>query len=723
MDEQDRTDSGRPNRSTINRTTANRSGAGRPASGGVGGDRTTANRSGIDRPTAGRTGADRATANRPGTGRTTANRSSAERTTANRNGSDRTVNTTANRLSADRTAQSRTGGSRSTPNRTAASRSNPNRPDADVRKKKPASKRRRRKNRGLLIFILIIIMIGLVGAAFLWKRYSPSKETVNLEEYYGIEQEGQIAIIVNDKVVPANGRIIDGEPYIEYSVVRDYLNSRFYWDPNENVMLYTLPKDMISVGVGSKEYSVSKETNSTDYVILKTEGSTAYIALDFIQQYTNLDYKVYENPNRITIISDWGETTVASIKRDTQIRYQAGVKSPVLTDVKKKEQVTVIENEGGWKKVRTEDGFIGYVQKSALRNEKKETTSRPFEEEAFTNISKDYTINLAWHQVTNETANSTVLETIASTKGLTTISPTWFNVKNVNGDLESIASTDYVNYAHQSKIEVWAAIRDFDGGIDSFEETYEMLSYTSRRDNLTNQLIAAALQSGIDGINVDFEKVSEESGEHYIQFIRELSVKCRQNGLVLSVDNYVPQGYTEHYEFKEQGIVADYVIIMGYDEHYGSSPVAGSVASYTFVKDGIKQMIKDVPNEKVINAMPFYTRLWAEVPKTAEELAAEEGTEAAQYPMKVTSEALGMAEAETRLAEAGVTAAWDNETKQDYATWEGSDGVTYKIWLENAASLEEKLKLMKDNKLGGTAAWKLGFEKPEIWDLILKYVN
>lgn len=690
MDEQNKTDSGRPNRSTGNRANANRSGTERPAAG-------------------------RTTVNRTGTGRTTANRSSAGRSSADR--------TTAGRSSANRTTAGRSGGSRTTAGRPAAGRPNSNRPDAEVRRKKPASKRRRRRNRGLLIFILIIIVIGLAGAALLWKRYSPSKETANLEEYYGIEQEGQVAVIVNNEVVPANGRIIDGEPYIEYSTVRDYLNSRFYWDPNENVMLYTLPKDMISVGVGSREYSVSKETNSTDYVILKTEGSTAYIALDFIQQYTNLDYKVYEDPNRVMIVSDWGETSVAAVKRDTQIRYQAGVKSPILTNIKKKDQVTVIENEGDWKKVRSEDGFIGYVQNSALRNEKTETISRPFEEEAFTNISKDYTINLAWHQVTNETANSTVLETIANTKGLTTISPTWFNVRNVNGDLESIASSDYVNYAHQSKIEVWAAVRDFDGGIASFEETYEVLRYTSRRENLTNQLIAAALQSGIDGINVDFEMVSEECGEHYIQFIRELSVKCRQNGLVLSVDNYVPQGYTEHFAFEEQGIVADYVIIMGYDEHYGSSPVAGSVASYGFVKDGIERMLETVPSEKVINAMPFYTRLWAEVPKTEEELAAEEGTEAAQYPMKVTSEALGMAEAETRLAEAGVTASWDDEKKQDYATWQGSDGVTYEIWLENAASLEAKLQLMKEYKLAGTAAWKLGFEKPEIWDLILKYVN
>ena len=137
---------------------------------------------------------------------------------------------------------------------------------------------------------------------------------------------------------------------------------------------------------------------------------------------------------------------------------------------------------------------------------------------------------MVWHNVTNSDANFGVLEMIAQTKGLTTIAPTWFHVADTDANLTSIASTEYVNYAHQSNIEVWAAIRDFDGGIDSYEESYEVLSHTSKRTKLINQLISEALRVGIDGINVDFERISEDCGEHFIQFIRELSVRCRQNG-------------------------------------------------------------------------------------------------------------------------------------------------------------------------------------------------
>lgn len=597
------------------------------------------------------------------------------------------------------------------------------------------SSRARRRKRNMIIRILllvVLIIIALVGLLF-WKRYGSSKEKADLKQYYGIKNDDDLAVVVNDRVIgamdssPAGGKTFDGVPYVEYSVVRDYINERFYWDSNENVLLYTLPNGNVSVSVGSKEYTDIKEKKSENYVILKAEGKTAYIALPFLQLYTNMDYKVYKDknkevPDRAVIETDWGEHTFSTIKRDTQVRVLGGVKSPILTEIDKSAKVRVLEDEGNWMKVRTNDGFIGYVKTSALKEPTKETTSREFAEPKYTNISMDKTINMAWHNVENDTANSYVLETIAKTKGLTTIAPTWFTIADTKGNLTSIANSDYVNYAHQSKLDVWSVLRDFHGGINSYDETYEVLSHTSRRENLINQVIAEALKTGIDGINLDFELISEKCGEHYVQFVRELSVKCRQNGLVFSVNDYVPMPYNKYYNLKEQGIVADYVIIMGYDEHTAGSYEAGSVASYNYVNNGIENALKLVPKKKLVNAIPFYTRLWLETPKTESELQEEAGTEAANYPNKVTSKALGMEEAENAVKAAGVKPEWDKKTRQNYAQWD-ADGGTYKIWLEDKKSIEEKLKLIKSNDLAGVAEWRLGWEDPSIWDLILQYVN
>ena len=168
--------------------------------------------------------------------------------------------------------------------------------------------------------------------------------------------------------------------------------------------------------------------------------------------------------------------------------------------------------------------------------------------------------------------------------------------------------------------------------------------------------------------------------------------------------------------------MADYVVIMGYDEHYSGSYESGPVASLSFAKQGIEDTLKVVPKEKVISGVPFFTRLWKEVPKTESELAAQEGTEAAEYPMKVTSTAYGMSAAEDVIANAGAEIVVDETTGQNYAEWtEGN--ATYKIWLEDETALERKLELIKQYDLAGNAAWRLGFEKTSTWDLILKYVN
>lgn len=597
--------------------------------------------------------------------------------------------------------------------------------------------RRRRRNAVIRWLILFILIIVAVGGFFIWEKYGSSNEKADLKQYYGLEAEDEIAVVINNEVVrnetdasqgqdtdiPVPGKVYDGQYYIEYSVVRDRINKRFYWDPNENVLLYTMPGGNVSVEVGSKEYTDITEKKSEGYVILKTEGKTAYIALPFIQAYTNMEYTVYDEPvTRTVITSEWGEIQTAQLKRDTQVRYQGGVKSPILTEVKKSDKVTVLEDEDDWMKVGTEDGFVGYVRTGALKDIKAETISREFEEPVYTNITRNYTINMAWHNVSNADANNYVLETIAGTKGLTTIAPTWFSLADTEGNITSLADSRYVNYAHQSNLEVWAVLRDFHGGINSYEETCETLSYTSKREKIINQVIAEALQAGIDGINLDFELVSAECGEHYVQFIRELSVKCRQNGLVFSVDNYVPQPYNEHYDIEEQGAVADYVVIMGYDEHTDGSYEAGSVASIGYLENGIADALKSVPAEKLVAGVPFYTRLWFETPKTEEQLAQEEGTEEASYPNEVSSWAYGMDDAAEIVSASGVQAEWNETAKQNYAEWE-ADGGVYKIWLEDNQSLEEKLKVIKANRLAGVAEWSLGMENSSVWDLILQYVN
>lgn len=559
--------------------------------------------------------------------------------------------------------------------------------------------RRRKKRRKRILILLLLLLIAVIAAGIvLWIRYGPSREEADKNEYFGITDTSQVGLAIDNQIPDVKSMKEGSEVYLDFDSVHDYVNQRFYWDSNENRLLYTLPDRTLSIPAGSTEFESEDGTQTRDYEIVKVENDTVYLALDFVKEYTDMSLDVYENPDRAVIVTN-KEENHARVSKDTEVRILGGVKSPILTEISKSDDVVVIEEAGSWMKVRTVDGYIGYVKSNTLEKAEKQTRKSEYEEPEYTNIQKDYKINLAWHQVTSQAANENVASVIAGTTGLTTISPTWFTIQDTNGNITSLASSAYVDAAHQAGLEVWGLVDNFTNQVD----TLTVLSNTQSRANMISQLITEAQNSGLDGINVDFEQITEEMSDHYIQFIRELSVECRKNQIVLSVDNYVP-GFTSHYNREEQGIVADYVIIMGYDEHFAGSEEAGSVASIDFVREGITETVKEVPKEKVINGLPFFTRLWIE------------------SSSGLTSQAIGMQEAETAVANAGVTASWDEETQQNYAEWT-ADGNTYKIWLEDEQSLEAKLKVMQEYDLAGAAAWKLGFEKSGIWELISRYVN
>ena len=555
----------------------------------------------------------------------------------------------------------------------------------------------------VLIAIALIIVIGGIGAgSILLSKYGYSDEIMNLEKYFNLAAEDEVAIVLQNEHIGTKAKLHQGVYYLDFDAVQDLLNDRFYHDLTEGLLLYTTPTEIIRTKVGSDSYLVGDEEVEAGYVTSFYEGEVLYVALDYVRNYTNFTYDPYAAPNRMQLTTQWDETTTAKVAKDTQIRYRGGVKSDILREVEKGEIVTVLEQFDNWTKVKTYDAFIGFVPSKALKNTE---TSIPsiepnYIEPEYTSLTRDYKINMGWHQVMSAAANDTLSSAVMANSNMNVISPTWFSLKSTDGDIRSIATQGYVDKAHGMGMEVWALVDNFDKDVS----TYQTLSKTTSRTNLIRNLMSEVLKYNIDGINVDFEEVSYDAGEPFVQFIRELSIECRKEGIVLSVDNYVPRASTTHYNRKEQGIVADYVIIMGYDEHWGSGGVAGSVASLGFVEDGIVQTLEDVPANKVINALPFYTRVW----KTNGD--------------KVTSEALDMETAFNFIKNNGVNMTWDATAGQNYGEVQRGNTL-YQIWMEDKDSIEAKLAVMRKYGIGGVAAWKLGYETSDIWDAIGAYLK
>ncbi len=564
----------------------------------------------------------------------------------------------------------------------------------------------------LIAIVLIILIAGIALGGKLIEKYSYSDEMDNLEEYFGITDPNQVPILYRGEKLETKLLNKDGQLYLDLDSVHELLNERFYWDNRENWLLYATPTAKMVNQIGASSYTVTNgmgyeseiEGEDLGYPISFTEGegdsAVLYVALEYVHKFTNFTYEVYEDPKRVIFKTENRDYQQVFVTKDSAVRHRGGVKSPILKKVVEGDELILLEEMEDWSKVETKDGFIGYIEKKHYGDVKSavEQITPNYTEPEYTSLTSDSKISLGWHVVAATAGNDTIYEALQYQKGLDVISPTWFKLTDDAGNMSSFATANYVNIAHNMGLKVWAVIDDFTNPVDD----YEVLSYTSKRERIIESLITEAKNSGIDGINVDFEKVSNEAGPHYVEFLRELSIECRANNLVLSVDDYVPYNFNSQYNIPAQGEVADYVIIMGYDEHYHGSGDPGSVASIDYVKHGITETLKTVPPKKVINALPLYTIQWRTTGTT------------------VTDDYVTMVNQADMVSRLGGNYTWDETTCQNYLETD-IGGTKYQVWLEDAESIQVKLNVMKANEIGGVAVWRLGYEDPAIWNVISAY--
>ncbi|MCD8075460.1 MAG: glycosyl hydrolase family 18 protein [Lachnospiraceae bacterium] len=567
------------------------------------------------------------------------------------------------------------------------------------------------KNKTFRRLATLIIAVGLLSIVLVSvQKFMPTSERMPSDTYFGfaegttepslgVEGETVAAVVIDDYIAQERALIVSGNVYIDYTLVQSTLNSRFYWDSSEAVMLFTTADQVFEIPVNSSAYTIDGESFDAGYEIVKTTSSGMFLAMNFLQQYSNLHFETYESPARVVITTGSVTVTVAEVKKDGVVRYRGGIKSAILTDVTAGDTVTVIEQLENWTQVVTADGYIGYIKSNNLINIE-ETVRDTYYQADYASISLDGRVNLVFHQINYTAMNDNLSEDIAAVTGVNVISPTWYYLSDNSGSILSYASASYVEEAHAAGLQVWALVSNFSEDVS----TSTLLATRSSRQTVQNYLIEQALELGFDGINIDFEGIAQESGYDYVQFLRELSILCRKYGIILSVDVPVPTEYSTQYNRKELGIICDYIIMMGYDEHYSGSD-AGSVASMDFEETGIQNMLLEISKEKIISAIPFYSRLWY-----TETLS--DGT------TNVTSEVVTMSEAQEILSEAGVTSAYDESTGQQYAEWTAADGRLCQIWLEDADSVAARAAFISEYELGGIAAWRLGYESDDVWSAI-----
>lgn len=561
--------------------------------------------------------------------------------------------------------------------------------------------------KGKAVTILIIAAVVVVAAAvFLIYRLVPTGRHMSGYDYFEVAKDtgNEYVIIMDNEKVGETALMIEGHLYFPRKFTFDNLNKRFYFDKDSDAVIKTDGTTTWTFKTGSGEY-VNAEGTKVDNgfpVIVEVDGEL-YVSAEFAVQDGGFAFAAYTEPQRVilkTKYETYGEVVMDS---DTEVRYRGGIKSPVLENVREGDRLIFRKDVGGWIEVLTPSGFIGYV---------KSDKTRPVEEiavESFSPIKKYVDVKenpagicITWYQLSNRLGNDDVDAYLTGVETTDVISPTWFAVTDDKGTVTDAGSKTFVEKMHSRGIKVWGLVNDFATDID--RDTF--LESRAVRTKIIRTLMNAADRYGLDGINIDFEKISKPGSEHYLQFMRELSLECKARGLVLSVDDPRPYSFNYQYEVGEKSAYVDYIILMAYDEHYnGSEP--GSVASIGFTEEGIKAMFRSgVDKNQLILGVPFYTRVWF--------------TDKAG---KVTSSAVSMQTALDVLSKAGAAAQWNEECGQYFGAYENAEGQLVQVWLEEDRSIEEKLKLMSKYELAGCAQWKLGMEKKSVWAVFKKYMK
>lgn len=545
---------------------------------------------------------------------------------------------------------------------------------------------------GILLSLLVAALIG--GGIYLVK-YKPNEEVIAFshENYLIIEdvliEDGEPVILMDDDI------------YFSYEVLKTYIDEDIFYDEAEKMLILTNERYVKRFIVDENEASI----NSRPFLIdnpIRIIDDKLYVPLDLFKDDYEISVAYY--PETMAVVVDYRDRYYLDgevILEGASIRADLDIKAPkLLSNMEIATKVYVYGEYENWYKVRTLDGIPGFMEKKYLMlnhtkdKYKTELIDRPTEKEdrPLINLTWDYT----YRKLTN-TGN------IGPIEGVNVLSPTWFSITDADGTIYDKGNREYVRKYRELGYEIWPLI---DNSFDP-DLTYELLISSRKREGLIKRILDIYLDYGFQGINIDFENIHLKDKDLLTQFLRELYPVFKEEGLYVSMavsPISTSENWSLSFDRERLKEATDYLMLMAYDQHWATSPVAGSVAQYSWVEASLKRVLEIIPNEQLILGVPYYTRLWIE----------EEG--------QLRSQALSMETANRFIQEYNIDLIWDDESKQYYGEVR-KDNKFYRIWLENSQSLEYKASLVNKYDLAGIASWRKGFETEDIWTAIYRTIN
>jgi len=557
--------------------------------------------------------------------------------------------------------------------------------------------------RDIVIFfsILVFVMGCSSVAAMLYNKYfKPNEAFVSC-----YDSADTILVIEGDEILDKNPpRVQEGQILLPFETIKAYIDPYIWWDEVLQKVTVTTNDKVIKMETDNLDALINNEPLQLKFPATKIDG-VLYLPIEFLSSFYKINIRFNSDSNVVIIDKEdvihrigYPVSSDAVVRKGRHISYPIIKKFDSLDLNSDTSKVYIFEEYDKWYKVRTYEGFIGYIKKEDIVIKSYEIGIIPQKVREKPNLPQGK-ISLVWDQMYSPTKS--YLER-KKEEGIDIMSPTWFQVANRKGELINRVDPQYVEWAHENGYQVWALVANDFSNID---DTSEILNNGLKREYIIKQLLAFAALYGLDGINIDFENVYKKDKDALTQFVRELAPLLREQGLIVSIDVTIPDGsdtWSKCYDRKALAETVDYVCLMTYDQTWAGSKVAGSTAQLVWVEENIKKTLREVPAEKLLLGIPLYTRLW-------EETVDENGKVTAK-----TGKALSIKAAELLIEENNVSPVWDAESGQYVATF-NKDNITYKMWLENEYSVNMKSALVHKYNLAGTATWSHNFANDKVW--------
>ena len=539
--------------------------------------------------------------------------------------------------------------------------------------------------RSAIIAVYLIIIIFLIKIAPNYVKEASDSRTNII-----INNNNVTRSLKNDVVIK------DDECYLSTADVKNFFDE--FLDENDKNIILTSNTKTAKYEKNSNQIDINKSYVNVTKPSMDIENTT-YLPLSELATIYNLEYKFDDQSNKLMIDSLSKKFVEAESKSNQYVRYKADFFSKGLEKISKNEKVSIVQDYdndtdvelNGWIKIRTNSGTIGYIKNSKIINRKVIRDNLKREK-----INGE--VSLMWDYYSPYDPCPEKNEKI---EGINVVSPSFFELMSDGTIKTNIGEKGikYVEWANDNGYKVWPTLSNT--FLNNKNAVSKMMSTFETREQLINNIVKALAESNVDGINIDLENMYKEDKDKYSRFIIELAPRIRDMGMTLCVDVTEPDGsdtWSLCYDRHTLAEAADYLVFIGYDQHNNSSKEAGTVAGYDWIETNIKKFLgqEEVKSDKLILAIPFYTRLWKE----------SNG--------KLSSKVVNMKD--ISIPE-NITTTWDNSAKQNYYEYE-KDGAKYKMWIEDETSISYKLDLVKKYKLSGAGFWEKDRETKGVWSVI-----